>query len=105
MDQSAIIGTTFVATLSGLWYIGVFDRIEFQEDTVLGPFQFFYKKHAGPYSQSGQHFEEIRKFLQSKGLKHLKTAGIYYDDPKTTKAPTRYAAGFLVQMGGGGGVR
>jgi hypothetical protein len=104
MDHSStILGTTIVAALSGLlWYIGVFDRIEFQEDSVLGPFKFFYKNHAGPYSQSGQSFQEIQGFLTSKGfaVNQFKKAGIYYDDPKTTKAPTRYAAGFLVSVGG-----
>ena len=93
----AIIGTSVIATLSGFcWYIGVFDRVEFQENTELGPFKFFYKNYTGDYSQSGVNFEAIRKFLSERGLNRLHKAGIYFDDPKTAKAPTRYAAGFLI---------
>eukprot|EP00557_Chaetoceros_sp_GSL56_P004784 CAMPEP_0176489590 /NCGR_PEP_ID=MMETSP0200_2-20121128/7375_1 /TAXON_ID=947934 /ORGANISM="Chaetoceros sp., Strain GSL56" /LENGTH=198 /DNA_ID=CAMNT_0017886753 /DNA_START=89 /DNA_END=685 /DNA_ORIENTATION=- len=105
-ESSAIIGTAIIVALSGLWYIGVFDKIEFQEgeDSFLGPAKFFYKNHSGPYSQSGKHFEDIDKFLASRALQHFKKAGIYYDDPKTTTTrPTRYAAGFLVNLEEGKG--
>jgi len=100
MNQSTLIGSALlIAILSGLWYVGVFNEVKFR-DGMVGPAKFVYKKHAGPYEQSGMHFQVLWcTDLKKRGLEDFRMAGIYYDDPETTKKP-RYLAGFLVENKG-----
>ena len=90
------VTSVIILCLSGLWYIGVFKKIKFEEGKV-GPVKFVHRKHSGPYKNSGIHFGEILSILEDQDLSDCKTAGIYYDDPKTTSNP-RYACGFLVEI-------
>jgi len=98
MNQSTLIGSALIAILSGLWYVGVFNEVKFT-DGMVGPAKFVYKKHAGPYQQSGMHFMVLCTDFKERGDEDFRMAGIYYDDPETTKNP-RYLAGFLVENKG-----
>ena len=83
---------------TGLWYLGAFIPIEFQKSKI-GPFVFVYLQGKGPYHEVGPLFTRIQKILQTLSFQSFakcKLAGIYYDDPKTTKTP-RYAVGFIIE--------
>ena len=81
-----------------LWLIGVFRTLVF-EPTKLAPMTFAYKTFRGPYAEGGPHFAALLKFMKRHGFDTSITpsAGIYYDDPKTTTV-TRYAVGFLIKQ-------
>ena len=57
---------------------------------------FVYKTYKGPFSEVGTPFSATMEFMKKHGFDTPKTpsAGIYYDDPKTTDTP-RYAVGFV----------
>jgi len=87
--------TSFVCgLLATAWYLGVFRKIEFRLGKIPN-ITFVHQQGQGPYEEVGPLFDKITKFMKDHDLKQCKTAGIYYDDPKTTKTP-RYALGFLV---------
>ena len=92
----SLTGLLGVLVLIILWFFGAFRSITFQNGR-LGPSTIFvYKTSQGPYSGVGPHFAVVNEFLAKHKLQdYATTAGIYYDDPKTTDTP-RYAVGFLV---------
>lgn len=97
--QSSSSLTTFAATTSSLfltflWYMGVFKKIQFHQETI-GPFKFIYRSNKGPYREVGPFFNSTLEYMNDTGFGHCKTAGIYYDDPATTPNP-RYAVGFII---------
>ncbi len=78
-----------------LWFLGAFRPITFQKGKLGPPLVFVYQNHKGPYSGVGEHFEAVVDFLSKVNMRDCSTAGMYYDDPKTTKIP-RFTAGFLL---------
>ncbi len=91
----SVVVTASTILLSFLWYIGVFKKIRFHEETI-GPFKFIYRTNKGPYHEVGNMFNSTIKCMNDIGFGHLKTSGIYYDNPEIVKNP-RYAIGFIVE--------
>lgn len=83
------------ATVSFLWYLGVFIKITFKEETI-GPFKYLHKTARGPYQNVGPLFNTTIEYCKKMGFKDCKTAGIYYDDPQSEPNP-RYAVGFIIE--------
>lgn len=96
-EQTAmsIVVTAFAVLLSFLWYIGVFKKIRFHEETI-GPFKFIYRTNKGPYHEVGPMFNSTIKYMYEIGVGHLRTSGIYYDNPELVQNP-RYAIGFIIE--------
>ena len=82
--------------LSFLWYMGALKKIEFHEEDI-GPFVFIHRIGKGPYKGVGPLFGETIAYMKQTGFVHCNTAGIYYDDPKTTSSP-RYSVGFIIEQ-------
>ena len=93
-NSAAFAATISSLSLSFLWYMGVFKKILFHEETI-GPFKFVYRSDKGPYREVGPLFNTTIEYMKKTGFHHCKTAGIYYDDPETTPNP-RYAVGFII---------
>ena len=82
-------------SIYGLYFIGAFTSIKFQPSSI-NPMVFVYKTYKGPFSEVGTPFSTTIEFMKKHGFETSKTpsAGMYYDDPKTTDIP-RYAVGFV----------
>ena len=91
-----LVPLIFGGVLYLLWFIGVFTSIRFQPSTI-DPMTFVYKTKKGPYPEVGPAFSITIDFMKKQGFdtSKLPTAGMYYDDPETTKDP-RYAVGFVL---------
>ena len=87
-SAAAAIGAAF-------WYLGAFRPITFKNGR-LGPVIFVYQPATGPYEKAGRLLQGVLTFLRKHNLESCVTAGLYFDDPKTTKA-TRFAIGFMVE--------
>ena len=79
-----ILSVLIAAIFAFLVYEGLFSTAKAFEGEE-GGYKLIGIDHKGAYKNIGNAFEKLRKSTEVVGLKDLKYAGVYFDDPKTVK--------------------
>lgn len=80
----AVAATGAAALGASLWYLGCFRKVRFVEATLC-PMTMIAYEGKGPFYNVGEVFQKLEAFAKAKGLKVVKTIGLYFSDPKTVK--------------------
>lgn len=84
-----VIGIVVAVSLAGLLgflaYLGMFSDVAVVEKE-MGPYTMAYESFVGPYSKSGQVFDQLYKNLKADGIEAEDGIGIYYDNPAKVPA-------------------